>query len=144
MKYVVTIPAINYLFLVGDLPGESSPPLHGQEGWTVQEGGSVEVAANFGEWPDGADAPRTTVCQSLGDPGHYQVFNHPDDVPPGQYRATGLSWGGAYPRKDWDRFVRESLPALLNFYAIPDTDPPGADELAMHYIREARRPWPGS
>lgn len=138
MKYVVTIPAVNYLYLVGDLPGESSPPLQGEKGWKVQEGGSVEVAANFGESPDGADAPWTTVCQSLSDPKHYKVFNHPSEAPSGEYRTTEWNWGGAYPRKDWDRFVREGLPALMHFHEIPDTDPPGAMDEAMRAIRGAR------
>ncbi len=138
MTHVVTIPAINTSFFVADVPGESLPPLKGQPGWEIEEGAWIEVVPNLGEWPQGTEAPQTTLCRSLSNPQHYKVFNRPADADPTEFRATGMNFGGPYSRRGWDRFTREGLVALLKFYEIPDTDPPGAMDEAMRLIREAR------
>ena len=135
MKYVVTIPAINYSFFVADVRGDSMPPLDDREGWKIEEGAWIELAPNLYEWPDGTEAPQTTLCQSLSDPKHYKVFNQPSDVPSNEFEPTKWNYGGTYSRRDWDQFTQKGLAALLKFHEIPDTDPPGAMEEAMRSIR---------
>ena len=135
MNYVVTIPTINCLFLVEDLPGESTLPLKGPIDWRIEEGGWVELVPNLSEWPNGTAAPQTTVCQSYVNLKRYKVFNRPEDVPHDEFQITGMNWGGFYSRRQWEQFAREGLAALLEFYEIPDTDSPGAMDEVMRSIR---------
>lgn len=136
MNYVVTIPAIETLFLVGDVPGETRPSLEGPTDWTIETDGWVEVAVNFSEWLSGA-APEMAVGRSLADPKRYKVFTRPQDVPQDQYQTTDWSWGGAYTRDRWEHFAHSGLPALLDLDQIPDNDPPGAMDEVMRRLRRA-------
>ncbi len=48
-----------------------------------------------------------------------------------------MTYGGAYTPAMWERFTT-GIPAMKAFHAIPDDDPPGAVDLALRYLREAR------
>ena len=130
MHCVVEIPEISAILSLMELPDDSL-------GLNVVEGGWIEVPPDIADWPIGTDRPppRTlAVCET--DPKHYRLFKFPDEVERAGFRATGMTYWGAYSPTSWKRFT-EKLPSIKAFYAIPD-DPPDAMEAATRYLREAR------
>ena len=93
------------------------------------------VPADLYEWPDGEQAPGlATLCQSLDDPQRFEVFKQSSDIREGDFKRTGWAYGGTLSEPDWKRFAQD-LPHVLDFYQIPDTDPPGAMDEVMHSLR---------
>ena len=132
----VTIPEMRSTFFVVNLAMESFPAFVDRSDWTIDDDVRLVVPEDLYLWPEGAKAPElATLCQSLNDPKHYEVFKQSSDVREDEFRRTNMAYGGLYPESHWEWFVRE-LPRRLEFYRILDTDSPGAVQAALSGLRE--------
>ena len=69
--------------------------------------------------------PEQVVCVSTTDPKHFKVVKYNRDVDPSEFKVTGMTFGGFFSRRTWERFASK-LPAHLRFAKIPDDKPPVA------------------
>ncbi len=127
MGYAVKIPLMYAIFFMEDRPEE-------QEDMEIEEGAWAEVPPNLYRRPDRSKAPEVLLCRSTTDPKHYRVFHDRNEIDPSGFTPTGMTYGGLYTRSMWERFSG-AWPEIKPFYTHPDTDPPGAFEEAMRYIR---------
>ena len=138
MDCVVTIPEIQTTFFVVDLLGESLPAIEDAQDCQVEYGAWVEIPKDVSFYPeDGIEAP-AELRRSIDDPKHYKVLNPDRNGAMHKFAPTGTRFGGTWSADAWTRFAQKGLPFLLRSGRLPDTDPPGAMEAAMRYLREAR------
>jgi len=127
MRCAVRIPLMYTIFFMEDRPEE-------QEDMEIEEGAWAEVPPSSGPRPDGAERPERVLCRYTTDPKHYRVFRSEKEIDRSRFTPTGMAYGGFYTRPMWERFSG-AWPEIKPFYTHPDTDPPGAFEEAMRYIR---------
>ncbi len=133
----VTIPEMRSTFFAANFSRESFRESMDWADWPIVDDVSVEVPENLYFWPEGQDAPGpATLCRSVSDPEHYKVFKRPSDIPQDEFTPTGTAYGGTLSELQWERFV-ERLPGIIDFYRIPDTDPPGVMDEVIQSMQRA-------
>jgi hypothetical protein len=131
MPCAVKVPELDaIIFLDSDVPEDRA-------GLEFEEGAWLEISPDHQPGSNGVEECRYSLCQSKRDPRHFKLFWCDADVDRSEFEPTGLHHGGFYSRAMWERLVKE-LPSLKAFNEIGGNDPPGAMDLAMRYIREAR------
>jgi hypothetical protein len=127
--FAVTVVPLNAVVFLTGPPGDGP--------WSVVEGVELDLASNYGLWPEGSPCPEQVVCVSTSDPKYFKVFKYSREIPLAEFQSTGRTFGGFFSERAWRRF-REKLAGQMKFLEIPDDDPPGAFDEAMRLIREAR------
>jgi hypothetical protein len=131
MHGVVKIHGLNSVYFLKEVPEEG-------DNWKIEEGAWVEVPSDIADWPDETDSPPPpTLAVSKSDPKKYRMFKRPEEVEPAGFEPTGMSYGGVYSPRQWERLV-EAIPFMRSFEAIKGNDPPGAMDEALRSIRGAR------
>jgi hypothetical protein len=126
MLYAVTIEPLNATFFMSQHPDDGQ--------WEVQEDVELEIPFNYDTRSNGAEPPDQILCISVTDPKHYKMFKYKRNVDPGQFKPTGRHFGGVYSKSTWTRFMN-SLPGALAVHNLPDSEPPGATDEAVAFIK---------
>ncbi len=133
----VTIPEMRSIFFAVNFSRESFPVSVDWADWPIVDDVRLVVPKDLYLWPEGQEAPGlATLCRSISDPKHYEVFKRSSDVPEDEFTRTGMAYGGTLSESHWERFV-ERLPDILDFYRIPDTDPPGVMDEVIQSMQRA-------
>jgi hypothetical protein len=127
MLYAVTIDPLNAIYFVSDRPDDNE--------WDVQEGVELEIDPLYGTWTPDLGPLRQSLYVSTSDPKHFKVFLHSKDPGLREFRPTGRSFAGLFPKATWERIARHVPPALATLDVSVD-EPPGATEAAIAALNQ--------
>jgi hypothetical protein len=121
--YAVMIKPMNTICFVTKQPEALDPPI--EENVEVVENVEIDIPPDLYNWPEGTDRPENALGEARDDPKRFKLFKYQKEMDHTEYHPTGINFGGLYSKERWDEFSK-SLPALLQFFAMPDDPVPSA------------------